>query len=85
MYVGICLHCHWISKMDMKFNRHLHTHTKTNRNKIDIDFNPKYFIDALKVIEEEEISLSFNGNMGPCVLRPVDNDDFAYLVLPLRR
>jgi len=54
-------------------------------NKIDIDFNPKYFIDALKVIEEDEISISFNGNMGPCVLRPVEGSDFAYLVLPLRR
>ncbi|MHB1484525.1 MAG: DNA polymerase III subunit beta [Saccharofermentanales bacterium] len=54
-------------------------------NKIDIDFNPKYFIDALKAINEDEISLSFNGNMGPCVLKPVDGDDFAYLVLPLRR
>ncbi len=54
-------------------------------NKIDIDFNPKYFIDALKVIDDEEIAISFNGNMGPCVLRPADGDMFAYLVLPLRR
>lgn len=54
-------------------------------NKIDIDFNPKYFIDALKVIDEDEISISFNGSMGPCVLRPIDSDEFSYLVLPLRR
>lgn len=54
-------------------------------NKIDIDFNPKYFLDALKVIQEDEISISFNGNMGPCVIRPVDSDEFSYLVLPLRR
>lgn len=56
-----------------------------NGSKIDIDFNPKYFIDALKVIREEEVSISFNGNMGPCVIRPSEGDDFAYLVLPLRR
>lgn len=54
-------------------------------NKIDIDFNPKYFIDALKVIDEEEVSISFNGNMGPCVIRPIEGNAFAYLVLPLRR
>ncbi len=54
-------------------------------NKIDIDFNPRYFIDALKVIHEDEVSISFNGNMGPCVIRPAEGDDFAYLVLPLRR
>jgi len=54
-------------------------------NAIDVDFNPRYFIDALKVIDEEEIVISFNGNMGPCVIRPVEGDSFSYLVLPLRR
>jgi DNA polymerase-3 subunit beta len=54
-------------------------------SKIDIDFNPKYLLDALKAIEEDEISMVFNGSMGPCVLRPLDSQDFAYLVLPLRR
>ncbi len=52
---------------------------------IDIDFNPRYFLDALKVIEDDEIIIIFNGNMGPCVLKPVDSQEFAYLVLPLRR
>ena len=54
-------------------------------SKIDIDFNPRYFIDALKVIDEDEISIVFNGTMGPCVIKPLDSDEFAYLVLPLRR
>lgn len=54
-------------------------------NAIDVDFNPKYFLDALKVIDDEEIVISFNGNMGPCVIRPVEGDSFSYLVLPLRR
>ena len=53
--------------------------------RIDIDFNPRYFIDALKVIDEDEISIVFNGSMGPCVIKPMDSDEFAYLVLPLRR
>ena len=54
-------------------------------SKIDIDFNPRYFLDALKVIDEDEVAIVFNGNMGPCVLKPLDSDEFAYLVLPLRR
>ena len=54
-------------------------------NRIDIDFNPRYFFDALKVIDEDEISIIFNGSMGPCVLKPLDSQEFAYLVLPLRR
>lgn len=54
-------------------------------SKIDIDFNPRYFMDALKAIDEDEITIVFNGNMGPCVLKPLDSQEFAYLVLPLRR
>ncbi|HAL74341.1 MAG TPA: DNA polymerase III subunit beta [Clostridiales bacterium] len=54
-------------------------------NRIDIDFNPRYFVDALKAIDEDEISVVFNGSMGPCVLKPADSQEFAYLVLPLRR
>ncbi|MDD3959248.1 MAG: DNA polymerase III subunit beta [Clostridiaceae bacterium] len=53
--------------------------------RIDIDFNPRYFIDALRVIEDEEITIQFSGSNGPCVLKPTEGDDFAYLVLPLRR
>ena len=53
--------------------------------KIDIDFNPRYFIDALRVIDKEEISIVFNGEVGPCVLKPTEGEDFSYLVLPLRR
>ena len=56
-----------------------------NGQKIDIDFNPRYFIDALKVSDEDEITIVFNGTMGPCVIKPIDSQEFAYLVLPLRR
>jgi DNA polymerase-3 subunit beta len=54
-------------------------------NPFDIDFNPKYFLEALRAIDEDEISIILNGSMGPCVLRPLDSDEFNYLVLPLRR
>ncbi len=54
-------------------------------NRIDIDFNPRYFLDALKVIDQETVTIAFNGSMGPCVMKPSEGSDFAYLVLPLRR
>lgn len=52
---------------------------------IDINFYPRYFYDALRVIDDEQISISFNGNVGPCVIRPIDSEEFAYLLLPLRK
>lgn len=54
-------------------------------DKLDIDFDPVYFSDALKVINEDQIKITFNGSVGPCLVTPVDGDKFAYLILPLRR
>ncbi|MDO5016198.1 MAG: DNA polymerase III subunit beta [Eubacteriales bacterium] len=52
---------------------------------IDIDFNPKYLLDALKVIKENKINLEFSGHSAPCLIKPLEGDKFLYLLLPLRR
>lgn len=52
---------------------------------VDIDFNPRYFIDALKAIEDEMILICLNGPVGPCVIKPTEGEKFNYLVLPLRK
>ena len=52
---------------------------------LEISFNPRYFADALKVIEEEVIDVYFTTNVGPCTIRPVEKGDFAYMILPVRR
>ena len=51
---------------------------------LEIAFNPKYFLDMLKVIPEEECYLEFNSNISPCVITPVSGDNFYYLILPVR-
>lgn len=52
---------------------------------LDISFNPRYFIEALRVIENEMVSISFTSNIGPCIIKPLQGDAFVYLVLPIRR
>ncbi len=49
-----------------------------------ISFNAKYIIDVLKVVETENIVMETSGAFSPCVFRPENNDDYLYLVLPLR-
>ena len=51
---------------------------------LEIAFNAKYFMDALKNIDEEYISLELNTNVSPCILRPYDDDSYIYLLLPVR-
>ena len=52
---------------------------------IDISFNPRYFIEALRVIDDEAIDIYFTSNISQCTIRPVNGDEYVYLILPLRR
>lgn len=47
-----------------------------------IGFNPKFFIDALRVIEEEEVTLYMVNPKAPCFIRD-DHDSYIYLILPV--
>lgn len=53
-------------------------------NDLEIGFNPKYLIDALKVIDSEDITLELINNVSPCIIKPIDHDNYTYLVLPCR-
>lgn len=56
-----------------------------NGNDMDIRFNPKYFIDSLKVIDEEKVEVLFSSDVGPCIIKSIDKDIFIYMILPLRK
>ncbi len=47
-----------------------------------IGFNPKFFIDALRVIDEEEITLYMVNPKAPCFIKD-DEGKFIYLILPV--
>jgi len=51
---------------------------------LDIAFNPRYLIDALKVIEDDEIQLTFTTSLNPCIIKDANDDTYKYLVLPIR-
>ncbi|MGE5612787.1 MAG: DNA polymerase III subunit beta [Bacillota bacterium] len=52
---------------------------------LEISFNPRYFIEALRVIDNETVNISFTTDIGPCTIKPVQGDEFAYLILPIRK
>lgn len=47
-----------------------------------IGFNPKFFIDALRVIDEEYVTLYMVNPKAPCFIKD-DNNSFIYLILPV--
>lgn len=53
-------------------------------NELEIAFNPRYLIDALKVIEDDEVQLTFTTSLNPCIIKDQVNEQYKYLVLPIR-
>ena len=51
---------------------------------LKISFNSKYMLDVLKVVESEELMISFTGVMSPIILKPIDNSNSLYVILPYR-
>jgi DNA polymerase-3 subunit beta len=49
---------------------------------IMIGFNPKFFIDALRVIDEERVNLYMVNPKAPCFIKD-DEGKFIYLILPV--
>ena len=52
---------------------------------LTIYFNPRYFIEALRVLEDEQVELKFNTQLSPCNIKGVNAEiDARYLIVPLR-
>lgn len=49
-----------------------------------IAFNSRYMLDALKVIDQENIHIGFTGMMSPILIRPEKDADMLHLILPYR-
>lgn len=52
--------------------------------KIEIGFNSKFFIDALKNADCEEIKIEMIDSIKPIKMTPVDGDDFLFIIMPVR-
>ena len=47
-----------------------------------IGFNPKFLIDALRVIDDEEVTLYLMNAKAPCVIKD-ETESYIYLILPV--
>jgi len=58
---------------------------ETDGKDLSIHFNPRYFIEALRAIEDEKVVIKFNTQLSPCTIRGADSEiDCKYLIVPLR-
>lgn len=51
---------------------------------LQIAFNFKYILEALKVIEEEEVIFKFTGNLSPGIIHGLNESSYIYVIMPVR-
>lgn len=49
-----------------------------------ITLNSRYILDALHALSGDEVSLSFNGKLEPCVLKDPKAADYTHVIMPLK-
>ncbi len=59
-------------------------YVSTEGKNLEAGFNPKYFLDAFRAIDDEEVFIDFGTSISPCIIRPIDNGDYIYMILPIR-
>ena len=59
-------------------------YVETEGKNLEVGFNPKYFLDCLKAIEDEDVYVNFGSNISPCTVKPIENNDYIYMILPIK-
>lgn len=57
---------------------------KIEGGSLEIGFNNRYMIDALRATELETVRIELNTHLTPIVIKPMDSEEFIFLVLPVR-
>ena len=60
-------------------------YVNTEGKNLEAGFNPKYFLDVFRNIDDEEVFIDFGSSISPCIIRSVEEEgDYKYMVLPIR-
>lgn len=59
-------------------------YVETEGKELDIGFNPRFFLDALKAIDDEEVYIEFGTNRSPCIIKPIEGNEYIYMILPIK-
>jgi DNA polymerase-3 subunit beta len=55
-----------------------------NGEDLKIAFNSKFFVEVLKIINDDRIIIEFKDKLSPTLIKPVDSDKYVYLIMPVR-
>ena len=49
-----------------------------------IAFNVRLILDSIKNLEMDDLKISFNNELSPCIVQPVSDLDYTYIIMPIR-
>lgn len=55
-----------------------------NGESVEMGLNCRYFLDALKNCDTDEVRILLSGSLSPMILKPVSGDSFLHIVVPMR-
>ena len=59
-------------------------HAEKQGDDLEIEFNPRYILEALKACNHDRVMISFAGEISPIIIQPIEGDEFLYFILPIR-
>lgn len=57
---------------------------RTEGGQLNVAFNSKYVLDILKNLADEEAVMELNNSLSPVCIKPVEEDNYLYIVTPVR-
>ncbi len=51
---------------------------------IEIGFNHRYLLEALRCCDDEDVKIEMSNPKGACFIKPTENSDYIYMILPVR-
>ncbi|MEX0919751.1 MAG: DNA polymerase III subunit beta [Candidatus Saccharimonadales bacterium] len=57
---------------------------KAKGESIELSLNGRYLSYALSLMKTSDVDIGFAGKVNPCIIRPVDDDSYLHVIMPLR-
>lgn len=74
-----------VSAQSMELGRHYEAiPVQQAGDDLEIMYNIRSFIEVLRSAQAPEVELDFHGTYGPCICRPLGQDDYFSLLMPVR-
>lgn len=51
---------------------------------LEIAFNVKYLIDGIKCMDSDKIQISMNEALNPALVKPISDQEYIYLIMPIK-